>query len=71
MTLCITTMKKPNLKYLSDLLTGPCYPLNCNCDDCRPAKHRAEVAAVLAIWFLLFLFGGIFTYFTFFWTPAQ
>lgn len=62
-------MKKSKLKYLSDLLTGPCYPLNCTCQDCRSAKHRAEVAAVLAIWFLLFLFGGIFTYFTFFWNP--
>ena len=55
--------------YLAKLLTGPCYPLNCNCDDCRSMKHRAEVAAVIAIWFLFFLFGGIFVYFTYFWNP--
>lgn len=57
--------------YLSKLITGPCYPLSCNCTDCRSMKHRAEVAAVIAIWFLTFLFGGIFIYFTFYWNPAQ
>lgn len=57
------------LEYLKKILTGPCYPLNCNCDDCRSAKHRAEVAAVIAIWFLFFFFGGVILYMSFIWQP--
>ena len=57
------------LAYLKAILTGPCYPLNCNCDDCRSAKHRAEVAAVITIWFLFFFFGGLILYMAFLWQP--
>ena len=57
------------LSYLKTIITGPCHPLNCNCDDCRSAKHRAEVAAVIAIWSLFFFFGGLILYMAFLWQP--
>ena len=64
----LLSMQK-TLEYLKKILTGPCHPLNCNCDDRRSAKHRAEVAAVIAIWSLVFFFGGLILYMAFLWQP--
>lgn len=53
------------IKYLRDILAGPCYPLNCHCADCRSAKHRAEVAAVITIWLFFFGLIGLIIYMSF------